>query len=123
MESSDKQQLIVNGFFRIDTSSEVNNFDLKTSGVWKINLILNETYIILTHLFLVLPFAEINENKTSDLIDKFWKLESICINLAHLNKRNEFLITKILPNCEEEAHWSSFFSDNKTNKLFHQIEF
>ena len=68
-------------------------------------------------MFLVLPFAEINENKTSDLIDKFWKLESICVNSANLNKKNEFLIKKIVSNCEEEAYWSSLFSIDKFQNI------
>lgn len=118
LEASDKQQLIVNGFFRIDKSSAVNDYDLKSSGVWKINLVLNETYTVLTHKFLILPSAEIHANQysaaVSNEVDLFWKLQSVCINSMNLNEKIELLFEKILPNCETKAYWSNFYSDIKS---------
>jgi hypothetical protein len=66
-------------------------------------------------MFLVLPSDQNYVNNTNDLIDQFWKLESICVNSSSLNEKNGFLIKKKLPSCEEEAHWSSFYSDNNSN--------
>ena len=124
MDASDKSQLVLNGFFRIDTSSaNKNDYDLKTPGVWKIKLVLNDdstfaNLTVLTFKFLILPVDSTDDlDSLNNQLDLFWKFESICVKYSEyglLNRDNLFLINSILHDCENDAYWSSFYSDFKS---------
>lgn len=123
MNESDKSQLIINGFFRIDSSSaNKSSYDLKTDGIWNVKLIVSDkeaSLNVLTIRFLVLP--KLDETLTPDylvnFLDLFWNLKEICVKHSTPFVKNEyqFIIDRFLNSCESNAYWSTFYLDLKSD--------
>ena len=108
LKSSETTQLLVNGFFGLP-KVDLNNRSLNESGIWKIQLSLDNEGLILTKEFLVLHSSNPFEDKNTpwyNIISKFWHLDSICF--LNSNKLNGFV-----KGCKS-TFWSSEYPDPKS---------
>jgi hypothetical protein len=106
LNESQHGQLIVNTIYKIEHNQHQG---LNMSGIWTVNIYLEETVYVMSKRFLVLPTVEEfkkDSMKWLGVLDKFWKLSSICFHNNHSYINN---------NCESKAYWSSFYPDPKSN--------
>lgn len=93
------------------------------SGIWTLNLTVEENGSVVDLLTLKFLILETNEERfidaDFDLIELFWRLDSICVNeLADSDwEQSSFFSDDILPNCKTNvnSYWSSHYPDPKSD--------
>lgn len=120
LNSSEKNQMILNSFFKQDDVKQLNS-----SGIWKIDICFEDTNLkekisILTRKFLILPLeipSEYQKDKWKNIITQLWEFNSFCINrYENIKIKNSFLTSHLLKNCQDDASfWSTYYPDPKSD--------
>lgn len=121
LKSSDAPQLLVNGFFGLPRV-DLNKQNLNSSGIWQLQISLDNEGPILTRDFLVLPLYNplmAPEERTTwhGIISKFWVFNSMCLlGNSRFNAVNEFV-----KDCKS-TYWSSEYPDPKSEFNVNNLE-
>ena len=118
LNTSDSTQLLLNGYYKIESPPPLQNiYDLKVSGVWKVNLKV-QNVTVLSRKFLVMPRSnpfQIHKTNISQrwqmLFGHFWSFQSACVDQLNTSS---FLTNHLLTDCQETS-WSTYYPDPKSD--------